>query len=212
MHHVSCTWTGRCCLMWLKQELNVFLAFWAREQQTLDGFPAISAFFLRRFALFGKLDCQTCSWRISTQSTEIGQGWPTNNIHGTIRAKRSLPLVRIIENSLVLDTKNMLSEYCYQYRCGWDNGVGYIHCVRRQRRTTYFCINYPTTAVKRLRLAMKFEPNIVYRDFFVDTLVANESSGQWQANINQRRQLLQNYVGARVFVRFRKHLRGWSLT
>ncbi|KAH4817025.1 hypothetical protein HBI55_040160 [Parastagonospora nodorum] len=84
-------------------------------------------------------------------------------------------------------------EYCYQYRCGWDNGVGYIHCVRGQHRTTYFCINYPSTAVKRLRLAMKFEPNIVYRDFFVDTLVANESSGQWQANIHHRRQLLQKY-------------------
>lgn len=114
-------------------------------------------------------------------------------------AKRSHLSVRIIENSKVLVTDKIRPEYCYQYRCGWDNGVGYIHCVRGQHRTTYFCINYPSTAMKRLRLAMKVEPNIVYRDFFVDTLVANESSGQWQANINQRRQLLQNYVGTRIF-------------
>jgi hypothetical protein len=48
---------------------------------------------------------------------------------------------------------------------------------------------------------MKNEPSIVYRDFFVDALVADESLKQWQSEIGKRRELLQSYVCTHSFAK-----------
>lgn len=88
------------------------------------------------------------------------------------------------------------SEVCYQYRCGWDTGVSFIHALRTQTQTTYFCINYPYVARQRL-LAVYNEDrarHILHRDFFIDTLVADDSLKQWQFDIGERRLELLDFV------------------
>jgi hypothetical protein len=96
------------------------------------------------------------------------------------------------DQSLVAD--DVLSELCYQYRCGWDTGVGFIHLIRTQRQTTYFCVNLPPKAMERLKAAVQKMPHVVYRDLFLDALVANESLRRWQFEIGHRRSTLQTFV------------------
>lgn len=86
------------------------------------------------------------------------------------------------------------SEMCYQYRCGWDTGVSFIHFIRTRTQSTYFCINYPYNAYQRLQRAFEKQPDIAHRDFFLDTLVADDSLKQWQFEIGHRRDSLQQYV------------------
>ncbi|KAF9697213.1 hypothetical protein EKO04_004933 [Ascochyta lentis] len=92
------------------------------------------------------------------------------------------------------DDKEQLKsfEICYQYRCGWDTGVSFIHSIRERRRTTYFCINYPSGARDRLEAIFRHEKRrtVIHRDFFLDTLVADDSLKQWQFDIGQRRLML----------------------
>ncbi|KAF2828409.1 hypothetical protein CC86DRAFT_465246 [Ophiobolus disseminans] len=83
------------------------------------------------------------------------------------------------------------SELCYQYRCGWDTGVSFIHSIRTRHRTTYFCINFPSYALERLKAVIKSQPSVAYRDFFLDALVADDSLKQWQFEISHRRDALQ---------------------
>jgi hypothetical protein len=93
--------------------------------------------------------------------------------------------------------ENVRLEFCYQYRCGWDTGVSFMHCIRTRLQTTYFCINYPACAIDRLKTAIKKQPDIVYRDFFLDALVADDSMKQWQFEIGHRRNALHTYVRIR---------------
>ena len=85
-------------------------------------------------------------------------------------------------------------EICYQYRCGWDTGVSFIHHVRTQKESVYFCINFPTPAMTRLKAIVKNRPSLMHRDFLVDSLVASDSLRQWQYEIGHRRDSLQSYV------------------
>ncbi|KZM26397.1 hypothetical protein ST47_g2476 [Ascochyta rabiei] len=86
-------------------------------------------------------------------------------------------------------------EICYQYRCGWDTGVSFIHAVREKQQTTYFCINYPSGARDRLEALFRHEKrrSVIHRDFFLDTLVADDSLKQWQFDIGQRRLVLLQF-------------------
>jgi len=83
-------------------------------------------------------------------------------------------------------------EVCYQYRCGWNTGVSFIHLVRSKQQTTYFCINYPSGARDRLEAIFQHTErrHILHRDFFLDTLLADDSLRQWQFDIGQRRLML----------------------
>jgi hypothetical protein len=85
-------------------------------------------------------------------------------------------------------------DVCYQYRCGWDTGVSFIHFVRTPSQSTYFCINYPANAMSRLEAVMKSNPRLLHRDFLVDSLAADDSLKQWQYEIGHRRDMLQEYV------------------
>ncbi|KAF1947773.1 hypothetical protein EJ02DRAFT_390991 [Clathrospora elynae] len=84
-------------------------------------------------------------------------------------------------------------EICYQYRCGWDTGVSFIHFVRTQSHSTYFCINYPAHGMTRLRTIVKSNPSLLHRDFLLDALVADDSLKQWQHEIGNRRDVLQQF-------------------
>lgn len=86
------------------------------------------------------------------------------------------------------------TELCYQYRCGWDTGVSFIHRVRTQNETIYFCINFPSNAMMRLKAIVKSKPGLLHRDFLVDSLVADDSLKQWQFEIGHRRDTLQIHV------------------
>lgn len=173
-------------------------AFSARYIQIPDGFQATSTSELRRLGFFERLVYQQWSLRTCTQSTETGREWLINSMCDMIRAKSSHHLVNSSSIFIVVEADVIHPEYCYQYRCGWDTGVSFIHCVRTRRQTTYFCINCPSSAVKRLRIAAKKEPSIGNRDFFIDALVADESLKQWQSEIGRRRELLQSYVCAHL--------------
>ncbi|KAJ4377402.1 hypothetical protein N0V83_000227 [Neocucurbitaria cava] len=85
-------------------------------------------------------------------------------------------------------------EISYQYRCGWDTGVSFVHFVRRPTQRVYIFINYPAYALTRLKAAVNTNPSIMHRDFFPDTLVADDSLKQWQYEIGHRRDTLQKYV------------------
>ncbi|CAO2647801.1 Nn.00g087230.m01.CDS01 [Neocucurbitaria sp. VM-36] len=84
-------------------------------------------------------------------------------------------------------------EISYQYRCGWDTGVSFVDFVRTPSQSVYFLINYPTYALTRLKAAVNSNPRIAHRDFFPDTLVADDSLKQWQYEIGHRRDTLQSY-------------------
>ncbi|KAH6616704.1 hypothetical protein C7974DRAFT_416821 [Boeremia exigua] len=90
------------------------------------------------------------------------------------------------------DGRLVSHETCYQYRCGWDTGVSFIHAIREKHRSTYFCINYPSGARERIRAIFQHKDrrHILHRDFFLDTLVADDSLKQWQLEIGQRRVML----------------------
>ncbi|KAL1656509.1 hypothetical protein SLS61_000973 [Didymella pomorum] len=83
-------------------------------------------------------------------------------------------------------------EICYQYRCGWDTGVSFTHAIRAKQQSTYFCINFPSGARERLEAIYKYEDRriVFHRDFFLDTLVADDSLKQWQVEIGERRLML----------------------
>ncbi|KAF3002104.1 hypothetical protein E8E13_009803 [Curvularia kusanoi] len=86
-------------------------------------------------------------------------------------------------------------ELCYQYRCGWDTGVSFVHAIYSKQRTTYFCINYPSGARDRLEAIIK-DPTkqaLVRREFFLDTLIADDSLKQWQQGIGTRRASLRDH-------------------
>lgn len=83
---------------------------------------------------------------------------------------------------------------CYQYRCGWDTGVSFIHFVRTRKQSLYFCINYPDFATQRLKAVVNSNPLLAHRDFLLDALVADDSLKQWQHEIGTRRNTLQKYV------------------
>ncbi|OAL49439.1 hypothetical protein IQ07DRAFT_568360 [Pyrenochaeta sp. DS3sAY3a] len=84
-------------------------------------------------------------------------------------------------------------EICYQYRCGWDTGVSFIHFVRTRNQSSYFCINYPDFATQRLKAIVNSNPLLAHRDFLLDALVTDDSLKQWQHEIGTRRDTLQKY-------------------
>ncbi|KAF1932880.1 uncharacterized protein M421DRAFT_1459 [Didymella exigua CBS 183.55] len=88
-------------------------------------------------------------------------------------------------------------EICYQYRCGWDTGVSFTHAIREKQRSTYFCINFPSGARGRLESIYLHESRraVLHRDFFLDTLVADDSLKQWQIEIGERRSMLLGIEG-----------------
>ncbi|KAJ4382290.1 hypothetical protein N0V86_002624 [Didymella sp. IMI 355093] len=92
------------------------------------------------------------------------------------------------------DSKGQLDKFeiCYQYRCGWDTGVSFTHVIREKQRSTYFCINFPSGARERLEAIFRYESRrtVLHRDFFIDTLVADDSLKQWQIEIGERRLML----------------------
>lgn len=85
-------------------------------------------------------------------------------------------------------------ETCYQYRCGWNTGVSFIHHLRTQNHTTYFCINCPASTISRLRAIVENNALLVHRDFLLDSLVAGDCLKQWQNEIRSRRDKLIDYV------------------
>lgn len=85
-------------------------------------------------------------------------------------------------------------ETCYQYRCGWHAAISYIHLVRTKSESTYFCINYPDKAFKRLQQSLQNERGLVLRDFLLDALAADVSSKQWLLDIHKVRDELLKAV------------------
>ncbi|KAH7139396.1 hypothetical protein B0J11DRAFT_42377 [Dendryphion nanum] len=84
-------------------------------------------------------------------------------------------------------------EYIYQNLSGWDGGVGFYQFTRTRLGRTYFCFNYPPRALERLRAYVERKPSLLYRDFFLDALSAQETSQSWQRMINERRLILVDY-------------------
>ncbi|KAF3034854.1 hypothetical protein E8E11_004446 [Didymella keratinophila] len=85
--------------------------------------------------------------------------------------------------------KEELASVCYQYRCGLDTGVSFIHAKRAKDAITYFCINYPSGARERFEAIVKQQDRreVLRRHFFLDTLAADDSLKQWQFDIGRKR-------------------------
>ncbi|KAF2827053.1 hypothetical protein CC86DRAFT_350313 [Ophiobolus disseminans] len=83
-------------------------------------------------------------------------------------------------------------ELCYQYRYGWIDpmSISYIHMMREQHGSTYFCINYPTRARSTLMARLNKAPESVHQDFLIDYLAADGSLSQWQLDIGSKRKIL----------------------
>ncbi|KAJ8107400.1 hypothetical protein OPT61_g8894 [Boeremia exigua] len=88
--------------------------------------------------------------------------------------------------------KLLSHEICYQYCCGWDTGVSFTNAIRDKQRSTYFCINYPAGARSRIRTIFQHASRreVLHRDFFIDSMVADDCLKQWQFDIGQRRLML----------------------
>lgn len=85
-------------------------------------------------------------------------------------------------------------EICYRYSCGWNVGASYIQLTRTRDLCTYFCVNYPPSASRRLEKYLQKSPSLAYREFFLDALAADESVKTWQTVIGDRRRMLINFV------------------
>lgn len=133
---------------------------------------------------------------------DLGQSWVISSMCGTMKVKLSYLSVNTHSCFSMIRTNIDLPEYCYQFRSGWDTCVSFVHCIRTRFQTTYFCINYPSTAFKRLQRAIKQQPDIVYRDFFVDGLAADDGLKQWQMEIGRRRDAVQEFVSVWVMCAF----------
>ncbi|KAF2006936.1 hypothetical protein P154DRAFT_480762 [Amniculicola lignicola CBS 123094] len=81
-------------------------------------------------------------------------------------------------------------EIAYRYICGWDTGVSFTQFVRTQYGRTYFCINYSSSALNRLKPYVDRTPSLAYRDFFIDAISADESLKEMQIDIDHRRESL----------------------
>ncbi|KAF2872052.1 hypothetical protein BDV95DRAFT_571294 [Massariosphaeria phaeospora] len=89
------------------------------------------------------------------------------------------------------DLGNLSSfEVCYRNSSGWNNGPAFTQFVRTRFNRTYFCINYPSRAIVRLKEYIEQDSNLLYRDFFLDLLAAHESLKEHQFNIGDRREQL----------------------
>jgi hypothetical protein len=87
-----------------------------------------------------------------------------------------------------------LAEVSYRYVCGWNIGFAFTQSIRTRDQTTYFCINYPPRALKRLEAQLRADPSYAQRDFAIDALAADESLKQWQILIGERRDQLLAHV------------------
>lgn len=74
--------------------------------------------------------------------------------------------------------------------------MSFTHAIRAKQQSTYFCINFPSGARERLEAIYKYEDRriVFHRDFFLDTLVADDSLKQWQVEIGERRLMLLGIV------------------
>lgn len=86
------------------------------------------------------------------------------------------------------------AEVTYRYLCGWNTGAGFMQFVRTRHLRTYFCINYPSGALERFKAYLNWAPSLVYRDFFLNMLCADDCSKEWQYTIGQRRDRLLGHV------------------
>lgn len=84
-------------------------------------------------------------------------------------------------------------EICYRYSCSWDVGTSYIQLTRTRYLCTYFCVNYPPSARRRLEKYLQKSHSLAYREFFLDALTADESVKTWQMVIGDRRRMLINF-------------------
>jgi hypothetical protein len=66
--------------------------------------------------------------------------------------------------------------------------------IRTCHLRTYFCINYPSGALERFKAYLNKTPSLVYRDFFLDALCADDCLKEWGYTIGQRRQRLFDHV------------------
>jgi hypothetical protein len=101
-------------------------------------------------------------------------------------------ILRLLVLSLRSDCES--AEYAYRYLCGWDTGTGFMQFIRTRHLRTYFCINYPSGALERFKAYINKTPSLVYRDFFLDALCADDCSKEWKHTIGQRRELLLGHV------------------
>lgn len=84
-------------------------------------------------------------------------------------------------------------EICYRYSCGWNVDTSYIQLTRTRDLCTYFCVNYPPSAGRRLKKYLQKSPSLAYREFFLGALAADESVKAWQTVIGDRRRKLINF-------------------
>ena len=68
--------------------------------------------------------------------------------------------------------------------------------VRTSTSVTYFCINYPKEALKRLRSNLDGADGLVHPDFLVDVLAADVSSKEWLVQIDKARTEMKQRVGS----------------
>lgn len=83
---------------------------------------------------------------------------------------------------------------CYQFRNGFNTGVSFVQHVLDAGESTFFCINYPNSAMIRLKTIVRENPLLAHRAFLIDSLVAHDSSKRWQDDIGHYRALLRGYV------------------
>jgi len=102
-------------------------------------------------------------------------------------------ILRLLVLSLRTDCES--AEVAYRYLCGWDTGTGFMQFIRTRRLRTYFCVNYPSSALERFKAYLNKTPSLVYRDFFLDALCADDCLKEWQFTIGQQRELLLDHVG-----------------
>lgn len=62
-----------------------------------------------------------------------------------------------------------------------------MQAIRTASSTTYFCINYPPSALGRFASSLKSNPAIAYRHFYLDILVAVDAGREWRKIIGERR-------------------------
>ena len=99
-----------------------------------------------------------------------------------------------IMTGLALTLGEILSEHEYRFQCGFSEQVSFVQFTRIRQLRTYFCVNYPATALKRLKGYLEEDPRIMFREFLLDVLVQDECSKHWQRVIADCRKLVVYHV------------------
>ena len=94
------------------------------------------------------------------------------------------------KQSVTIDT-----ELSYRYaRYMSPTDPGFTQFTRTRNQRTYFCFNYPTGARRRLETCLRQNPQLAYREFFLDAMACDIFLKEWKRSSAERRETLVYHV------------------